>query len=112
MTGADITKFWIRDGLIFLFDSYATGNTAPRVDTIQNVSWLGGAEVNDYTIVKFKRRLVTGDTQHDINIINGNQNFIFAFNPTDPVTGDGDWSYHGRNNRFQATLNLLATGSG
>lgn len=106
MTGADITKFWIKDGLIFLFDSYAVANASPRTDTVQNVQWIGGAELNGFTMVKFKRRLDTGDTNHDLPILNQDQYLIFAWNQNDPVTGDGDWLYHQRN-RFWVQLNLL-----
>lgn len=111
MGGSDIMKFWIKDGITFLFDMHAVGNIPPFEDTIQNLQWLAGAEVNDYSMIKFKRRLATGDNQHDINIVDANQFFIFAWNPTDPVTGNGDWLYHG-GNRFTKFFNLLAPGSG
>lgn len=106
MSGSDIAKFWIKDNITFLFDTYALGSFAPRIDTIKNLVWLGGSEVNGYTMVKFKRKLVTGDTAQDLDILNTNQFVIFAWGQEDPVTGEGDWLYHG-GNRYSMQLNLL-----
>ena len=33
---------------------------------------------------------------------------IFAWNNADPLTGDGDWRYHGRTQRFTRVTMLLS----
>jgi hypothetical protein len=37
----------------------------------------------------------------------GTQYLIFAWNDADPINGNGDWKYHGANQRLQQTTMLL-----
>ena len=87
---------------------------------------LGGAEVNGYTILKYKRKLYTGELilDKDITVIKlfisvnnfyskvffnkpGVLNMVFAWHPSDPVTGVNDWLNHGTTNRYTAAVEIL-----
>lgn len=58
-------------------------------------------------MLKFKRKLNTCDKEHDNEIKHETHYLIFAWNPNDPVTGNGDWSYHGQNRRTRVDLLLV-----
>ena len=49
-------------------DAYATENTQPIQDSVQNLVLIDAAELDGYTIIKFKRKFITGDSQNDIDI--------------------------------------------
>jgi len=79
---------------------------------------LEGKEINDYTILKFKRKFETCDLIYDkvitVSICNfyfsiiikcywkkvGSHYAIFAWNNADPITGITDILYHGPRQRF------------
>lgn len=44
MTGADIAIGWVKDGIGYLRDTYATGFRTPIQDTIQDLVLLDSAE--------------------------------------------------------------------
>ena len=66
--GSDIVIGWFKDNKAYLKDCHATGRTSPIVDKSQDYVLLGGAEVDGYTILKFKRKLITCDQANDMNI--------------------------------------------
>lgn len=105
MRGADIAKGWVKNGVPFFFDMHAVTFGPPVVDSNQDLTRLASVEVDGYTIIKFLRKMDTGDRVHDIAIPNGSQIFIAAFNQEDPVTANGDWQYHG-SNRWFFTMNM------
>lgn len=57
--------------------------------------------------MKFKRKLNTCDKDHDNEIKHETHYLIFAWNTADPVTGNGDWRYHGSNRRTRVDLLLV-----
>jgi len=61
MIGADIYIGWVANGVAKMKDVYAIAKVTPKPDTSQDVNLIEGREVNGYTILKFKRKLVTGD---------------------------------------------------
>jgi hypothetical protein len=90
-----------------LKDCYAAGRSAPVSDLQQDYILLDGAEIEGYTILKFKRKLNTCDDINDKEIKIGTQYMIFAWNNVDPLTGNNDWKYHGSTNRVSRTIMLL-----
>lgn len=58
-------------------------------------------------MLKFKRKLNTCDKDHDNEIKHETHYLLFAWNDADPVTGLGDWRYHGSNRRTRADLLLV-----
>ena len=71
-TGSDIVIGWVKNGQVSLKDCYATAKATPQIDAQQDYILLDGVEVDGYTILKFKRKLVTcdkGKTDVDIKVI-------------------------------------------
>ena len=68
MGGSDIVIGWVKDNKAYLKDCYANGKVVPTIDPQQNYDLLDGAEVNGYTILKFKRKLLTCDRDYDMDI--------------------------------------------
>jgi len=64
-----------------------------------------GREVNGYTILKFKRKLVTGD-RFDTDIKAGANNMIFSWLDVDPIGEDG-WDNHLPFEHFQKSVVLF-----
>lgn len=52
------------------------------------------------------RKLDTCDKDQDSKILKETNYLIFAWNDYDPVSGEGDWVYHGRNRRSKTDLLL------
>ena len=52
----------------YLQDRYATRNGQPKVDPEQNWTLLNGTEKDGYTIVTFKRPLVSCDRENDMDV--------------------------------------------
>lgn len=54
-----------------------------------------------------KRKLDTCDKEGDLVIKKETNYLLFAWHDKDPVTGDGDWAYHGNKNRMLKVEDLL-----
>jgi hypothetical protein len=72
------------------------------VDEIQDWYLIDGAEINGYTILKFKRPLKSCDENHDLEIRSETNYLIFAWNDEKPV--NDVWNYHGPNRRIAVEL--------
>ena len=86
MIGADIAMGWVKNGVaelkvsivylcfsisikeLLFKDAYAIRNTRPIEDAVQDFVLIDAAEMDGYTIIKFKRKFITGDTTNDIDI--------------------------------------------
>ena len=66
--GSDIVIGWYKDNAAYLKDCHATGKSSPIIDAEQDYVLLDGAEVDGYTILKFKRKLITNDQANDMDI--------------------------------------------
>ena len=59
---------WIKDNKPYLKDCYALGQSRPIEDLKQDLFLIDAAEINGYTIFKYKRKLVTCDEMNDKDI--------------------------------------------
>lgn len=59
---------WVKDNKPYLKDCHAESKTRPILDKQQDYILLDGAEIDGYTILKFKRKLITCDLADDKNI--------------------------------------------
>jgi len=89
MKDADMYIGWVTNGgEVFLVDAYSTGAVGPHPpDTdlggTDDILAYGGIESNGFTVIEFKRLLVTGD-RYDKNIpAYGRVNIIWATGPSD-----------------------------
>lgn len=87
MAGSDIVIGWVKNGKAYLKDCYASEKAQPIEDLEQNYELIDGAEADGYTILKFKRKLITCDLlkDKDINVYLALfffliRNFVFIFN--------------------------------
>lgn len=103
MRNSDIAIGWVDDnGKAYLVDTYAVSKSSPIVDPIQDWELISGSETDDYTILKFKRKLITCD-ENDFQIKKETHRLIFAWHDTDPSPELNDWMYHGPNRRIRST---------
>lgn len=58
----------MENGKPYLKDCHATGKYAPTEDPQQDYILIDGIEVDGYTILKFKRKLITCDKSNDKEI--------------------------------------------
>ena len=96
--------------LFFSFskDTYAADSESrPLIDKIDDFTLLDSKEIDGYTILKFTRKLITCDTDEDVEIRAGTSYLIFAWNPQDPATGLNDWAYHTPDRRRTKTVLLI-----
>jgi hypothetical protein len=108
MTGADIAIGWVDNaGKAHLKDTHATDFLTPLIDAKQDWQLIQATQTNGYTLIKMKRQLNTCDKEEDIEIKEETNYLIFAWNNEDPVTGNGDWKYHGPDNRLNKVDFLL-----
>ena len=107
MTGSDIAIGWVtKDGKSILKDTYANSRSTPKIDPKQDWILLEAREIKNYTTLKIKRKLNTCDKENDLEIKEETQRLIFAWNDFDPVTGENDWLYHGRNRKIKSAILL------
>ena len=65
MAGSDIAIGWVKDNKAYLRDCHSDSQTPPVEDKKQDTILIEGAEIDGYTILKFKRKLVTCDEAND-----------------------------------------------
>ncbi|RNA36563.1 DBH-like monooxygenase 1 -like protein [Brachionus plicatilis] len=108
MPKSDIVIGWVDSSGSYLFvrliqridrnfkDTFASFKSSPKKDSQQDWTLLEAREVNGFTMLKMKRKLITGDPS-DRDITNDATYLIFAWNNQDPVLQN--WIYHGPNKR-------------
>ena len=77
MAGSDIVIGWVKNGKPYLKDCYASEKAQPIEDLQQDYTLIDGTEMNGYTILKFKRKLITCDISND-KPINVNVNILLS----------------------------------
>jgi len=89
MKDADMVFGYFKEGQATVLDLYSTGNFGPHppdeeLGGTDDIIEFGGDESNGYTIIEFKRLLVTGD-EYDKDISKGTLSVIWAFGNADDL---------------------------
>ncbi|MHA2173963.1 MAG: DOMON domain-containing protein [Candidatus Hodarchaeales archaeon] len=108
MLGADMVFGWVlSNGSVEIVDAYATGPTGPHPADIDlggsdDILDYNGSEVDQKTIIEFKRLLITPDTDYDNSIpVEGSVKFLWALGTSDlfdaqhAKRGSLQWSLEG-----------------
>ncbi|MBT4513146.1 MAG: hypothetical protein HOC20_13180 [Chloroflexi bacterium] len=87
MKNADMVFGFVEDGQVRVVDMYSTGNFGPHPEDTEkggtnDILEFGGSEDNDYTVIEFKRNLVTGD-EYDNDLTGGTVKVIWAYGSSD-----------------------------
>ncbi|XP_077991084.1 DBH-like monooxygenase protein 1 [Glandiceps talaboti] len=105
MTNADIVIGWVKDGVAYLSDRFATGHGEPTIDESQDYKLVLGRETNTHTILVFTRKMNTCDYKDSI-ISDGTMQLIWSFSDIDPQDEVG-LPYHGITQRGSKSVFLL-----
>jgi len=92
MTGADLAIGGVKGGSGYLWDRHGVGNTYPPMDGKQDFELISGSENATHTILKFRRKLDTGD-KDDWKFGDKQPYLLWAFNPND-ATDANNMSIH------------------
>jgi len=99
-SGSDVFQFFVNDQSEFVgFDGTSFSESQPSQDKSSDYTLISGSRINGTTLVKFSRKLNTGDSQ-DVQILNKTQNVFYSISDTNDVSQEH--SYHG-----SFTVNLL-----
>ena len=87
MKNADIIIGYVKDDTVSVFDLFSTGDFGPHppdtdLEGTDNIIEFGGSDDGTYTIIEFKRLLVTGD-KYDNDIVEGKNQIIWAYSNAD-----------------------------
>jgi hypothetical protein len=87
MKDADMVFGYVDDGVVTVLDVFSTGSFGPHpADTVQggadDILEAGGSESGGFTVIEFKRALVTGDA-YDLPLEPGVNRIIWAYGPAD-----------------------------
>ena len=103
----DFAIGWVdKNGKSYLKDTHSEKNSKPKIDKTQDWFLVDAKEVDGYTILKIKRSLITCDKNDDLDIKTETNYLLFAWNDKDPVTGENDFDYHGKNKRTKVDMLL------
>ncbi|BAQ35365.1 DOMON domain-containing protein [Dehalococcoides sp. THU3] len=85
-TGADFALGGVSNGAAYIYDLWGISKDEHSLDTklggTNSILEYGGTESGGYTILEFKRLLVTGDS-YDQNIVHGSNNILWAYSDED-----------------------------
>ncbi|KAL9974730.1 hypothetical protein ACROYT_G011809 [Oculina patagonica] len=107
MKGADIVIGWVKDGKPYFKDRHATGHVTPQIDSQQDYELISLEENAGKTIMKFKRKFETCDSQ-DNAVQEGTNKLIYSFHPDDP-SSENDIPPHDSKSRGARSTRLLNT---
>eukprot|EP01116_Phalansterium_solitarium_P021526 TRINITY_DN6724_c0_g1_i1.p1 TRINITY_DN6724_c0_g1~~TRINITY_DN6724_c0_g1_i1.p1 ORF type:complete len:351 (-),score=132.84 TRINITY_DN6724_c0_g1_i1:207-1259(-) len=79
MPGSDIIMACVVDGVTTLSDRYATAHVVPTVDRVNDVTLISGHQTPTSTVLRFSRRLDTGDPQDYALVPNRVTYVLYAF---------------------------------
>jgi hypothetical protein len=87
---SDVILGYVSNGQVTILDTNHASKAGLHqldVDTggTNDVTIVGGGEINGITTLEFTRKLVTGDTQ-DVSFSKGNNTITWAIGPTDAIT--------------------------
>jgi hypothetical protein len=91
---------WVNDGdgKVHLYDMKAIGNSAPKMDTSQDLKLIKGYQNESHTVITFQRPWQTCDTKMDMELNSDTTRLIWAYHQTDPWNIN-DLFYHGAHSR-------------
>jgi hypothetical protein len=89
MRDADMVFGYVEDGEVTVLDLYSTGPFGPHPPDIEqggtdDILEYGGIQNDDYTVIEFKRALVTDD-RFDHELSSGKNQIIWAFGSRDDL---------------------------
>jgi hypothetical protein len=89
MKDVDMIFGWITNGKPEVSDQFSTGDYGPHSEDIiiggtTDIIEFNGQENNNYTIIEFKRALITGD-KYDAMLTSGLIPIIWSYNSTDNI---------------------------
>jgi hypothetical protein len=109
MNGADIMVGSVASNTPTVNDYWAVGTVTPILDTnrggTNGILEFNGEEVGGVTTIKFRRNLVSDDT-NDIDITPGSRSIIFAYHRTSDTL-----TQHGSGDRGTTSVNLFDVGN-
>ncbi|XP_058831932.1 MOXD1 homolog 2-like [Topomyia yanbarensis] len=87
--GADIVIGWVDNGQVHFQDRHfkMNSNGEPHVDPSQDYILLLGYENATHTVLRFRRKLDTCDTNQDVPITNDTIRIIYMYHNRDPKNG-------------------------
>lgn len=90
LRNVDYVFGWVSDGKTSVSDEYSADyhgqhQTDVSLGGKDDVTEFGGQENNGYTVIEFKRALVTGDT-FDANLTQGDLSIIWAYASSDNIS--------------------------
>eukprot|EP01124_Arcella_intermedia_P004549 TRINITY_DN1257_c0_g1_i11.p1 TRINITY_DN1257_c0_g1~~TRINITY_DN1257_c0_g1_i11.p1 ORF type:complete len:1135 (+),score=161.40 TRINITY_DN1257_c0_g1_i11:40-3444(+) len=96
MKTADTYTGWITDGQVYFYDELSDSYGQPIKDTSQDAVVLAAEEIDGWTTIVFKRKLVTGDKDNDVDLYN-TEFIIFASDALDgsPTGNYPEHDYYG-----------------
>jgi len=92
--GADLAIGWVSPaGQATLQDYHSVDGRTVKLDTSQDAELIVGFEEDDTTVLRFRRKVDTCDTDHDVRITNDTFRVIWAYSAADPAVEGGaiDW---------------------
>nr|XP_006815112.1 PREDICTED: DBH-like monooxygenase protein 1 homolog [Saccoglossus kowalevskii] len=108
MPGSDIVIGWMtNNGKTQFTDRHALHYGEPRIDIKQDYTLLYGREEDEYTILKFERKLDTCDDEQDRIITSDTMRLIWAYHPGKPEDGQ-PLPWHGREKRGVRSMYLMS----
>jgi hypothetical protein len=91
--GADLAIGWVSAaGQATLQDYHSLDGRTVRLDSSQDMELIVGFEEEETTVLRFRRKVDTCDTDNDVKITNDTFRVIWAYSETDPSDGDISWS--------------------
>ncbi|XP_059622696.1 MOXD1 homolog 2 [Phlebotomus argentipes] len=89
LSGADMAIGWVDQGQPYFQDRHVKKNSdgEPVVDPSQDYVLLLGYENATHTVLRFRRKLDTCDTYHDLPITNDTMRVIFMYHENEPRRG-------------------------
>jgi hypothetical protein len=91
--GADLAIGWVSAaGQATLQDYHSLDGRSVRLDSSQDVELVVGFEVEETTVLRFRRKVDTCDSDNDVKITNDTFRVIWAYSETDPLDGAIDWT--------------------
>ncbi|XP_067643544.1 MOXD1 homolog 2 isoform X2 [Eurosta solidaginis] len=92
LAGSDVALGWVDKGQTYFQDRHIqrNGNFEPIVDPSQDYILMLGYENSTHTVLRFRRKLDTCDTIHDIAITNNTMILVFMYGSRDPLNGSSE----------------------
>jgi hypothetical protein len=91
--GADLTIGWVSAaGQATLQDYHSVDGRTVRLDPSQDAELIVGFEDENTTVLRFRRKVDTCDTDNDVKITNDTFRVIWAYGEADPPDGAIDWT--------------------